>query len=199
MKIKLLFVPRYHQVPNTGEQMGFLSYPPLGISTLTSYLQKNHIDVAQDDLDIKTEYEIDIRRRNIDLSGFNDKKRVEAFLSTGAEETLEENAEKILRLTGLGGYDVVGLSVENPDNISTASVPVVMAKLLKEEYGCTVLLGGAINDVAESHVLASGWVDYGIIGSCETAIGEINLLSFCEAFEQGVDLGTLPGVKHFSE
>ncbi len=199
MKMKLLFLPRAHTDPNDQSQMDYVNCPPLGISTLTAYLRKHNIDVQQDDLDIKTATYNDRHKKPIDLSLFNELSRIQKFLSSGQEEGLELEAEKILQLTPIKGYDIIGLSVVSPDNPSTASVPLVLGKLIKERTGATVVLGGPINSTAEKKVLASGHLDFGIIGSCETAIGETNLLTFCREFEKGSDMRTVPGVKFYRE
>lgn len=199
MRLKLLLIPYDNWDPNEKTHMPSMRAPPLGIGTLTAYLRHHRIDVDQDDLDIRVENHNDRKSEKIDLTEFSDQQRIRRFLSTGSEERLEQLGEEILRKTNLRGYDLLGFSIIKPDTASSASMPMVLGKLIKERLGTTVIMGGTIDRISEETVLASGHVDYGIIGNCETSIGEVNTLCFCRAFEQGKDPRTIPGVKYHTQ
>ena len=203
-KIKLLVVPYDHRnpnLPNYGTVMSTMQFPPLGISTLKAFLQERNFSVDQDDLDIKVlDHNLNNRDRpekQINMNVFSDEQRVRQLIEHGQEDTLELLGERILSLTDVSGYDVIGLSVVKPDNYSTIGIPIVLGKLIKERYGSTVIMGGATAPGPEKEVLSTGFVDYGIIGNCTTSIGEYNAFYFLDAFERGADLKAVPGVKYF--
>jgi len=200
MRLKLILLPYDNRDPNNGENMPAMSFPPLGISTLTSFLRSEGYSVDQDDLDIKMETynERSKQARKIDMSLFSDEGRIRSFFVEGHEPVLEDAGERILKMTSLKGYDIIGLSVVKPDTPSTVGVPLVLGKLIKERQDAHILIGGATNVATEAKVLASGHVDYGIIGDPNTSIGEINTLRFCQEFEKGSNLKSVPGVKYWT-
>lgn len=193
MKLKLLFLPRYHANPNTGEKDFPPHYPPLGTSTLKSFMdqnkEKHSFQVDQDDLDIKT---VDYNKgaseeEKIDLEKFFDEERIDKFFEKGEDEELEREAAKIVEMTDLKGYDVVGLSLMPTDNPSTAGVALAVAKKIKEWEDPTIILGGSVRSKSEPErrLLKSGYIDYRILGSPSTSSGEYNLLDFCRKYESG--------------
>lgn len=196
MKIKLLYLPKFEMEYNTGRPLdgtGWYKYniPPLGIAVLTSFLKSHGIDAEQDDLLIKT------CKSGIDISPFADKKNINKFVKTGSEETLEELGEKILSLTNVKGYDIIGLSLYESDNPTTGIIALVLAKILKEKYEPTIIIGGRIGDPLKEVLLKSGYIDYGICHRPFEGPAELNLLKFCEAWEKGnFEVKEIPGLEY---
>lgn len=198
MKLKLLFLPRYHANPNTGEKDLPPFYPPLSISTLKSFMKKNQdkhsFKVEQDDLDIKTvRHNMETSEEDkINLKKFFHQGRIYDFLKNEIDPGLEEEAEKIIEMTDLKGYDVVGLSLMPTDNPSTAGVTLAVSKKIKERYDPTIIIGGSIRDGSktEKKLIGSKYIDYRILGSPSTSAGEYNLLDFCQKYESGNVLET---------
>jgi len=179
MRIKLLYLPRFSINPFEGSpSLDRLYVPPLGITTLFSVLKREGIQSEQDDLFIKT------LNAGIDLSVFNDQEKVRKLAEEGEENTLEEYGERILNLTRVKGFDVVGISLFDADNPSTLGVALSIAKILKERYGCTVIAGGEIPFYVEETLLRSGFVDY-FIPNHFIYPPEFILPQFCEFYEQG--------------
>lgn len=193
MRIKLLFIPRFIANFASGEQIfGELHFPPIGISVLTGFLKKRHINVSQDDLLIKS------YRQNMDLRMFTDKNNVESLIKNNNDENLEEIGEKILKMTNINGYDVIGFSLYEADNPSIATISIVLAKLIKEKYGSTIIIGGHIPSHIKEYLLKTGCIDYGITQDFESP-AEQNLLKFCESFEKGINEKEIPGLEYIKE
>lgn len=193
MKLKLLFLPRYHANPNTGERDFPPFYPPLSTATLKSFMEKNsgkhNFEVEQDDLDIKTVRQNmdDNEEEKIHIEKFFDEQRIDNFFNTGSDEKLEREGERIIENTDINGYDVIGLSLMPTDNPSTAGVALAVSKKIKERTGSTVIMGGSVRmeSKPEENLLRSGYIDYRILGSPSTSTGEYNLLDFCQNYESG--------------
>lgn len=188
MRLKLLFLPRYHCDPNDYRPVNPPQFPPLGISTLTTFLKQNDIEVEQDDLDIKVAHFNDTCAEGdvIDVKQFVDADRAAAFAETKSDPGFEAAAEQILTLTETGGFDVFGFSLMPTDNPSTASVALALAKVLRKKYGATIIIGGSVNGEVDRQMLETGLVDYRILGHPGTSAGEPNLLNFCHNFEKGL-------------
>lgn len=197
MKIKLAFLPRYHMNPDTGEpDTGLAKFLPLGVSTVTSYLRQNNVDVDLDDLDAKV---MDFNQTNtmeteIRMDLFADKKRIKKFVKKGEHPVLEREGEKVLALTECKGYDIFGFSLNIPDNPSTIGVALVLGKLLKEKYGTTVVVGGGFGDDISKRLLKDGFIDYVIHGGPVTSIAEVNMLKFCRSYERRGDVESVDGL-----
>ncbi len=199
MKLKLLYTPRYSTSVNDdshSSESGVPYLPPLGIATLTSFMKSRHFFVDQDDLMIKVHHHnhtTDSPDDNIDLSVFNDEKRINEFIRTGYDPLLEKIGERILGMTKCSGYDVFGFSLYGPFNPSVSGISLVLAKLLKERYDVDVIIGGVIDDRVSSKMLNSGLIDCRIIGEF-TCLPESNLLNYCESYERGVPYREIPGI-----
>jgi radical SAM superfamily enzyme YgiQ (UPF0313 family) len=195
MKVKLLYLPRYDMDYNTGELLPFSTYafiPPVGMPIITAFLKNHNIKVEQDDLLIKT------YRKSIKLLElFTERSRVNEFLKKGNESKLEEAGEKILKLTKINGFDVIGFSLYEPDNPTTGIIALVIAKLLKEKYDPMIVIGGRVWGYMKEELLKSGWIDYGLMDNPFTLPGELAFFKFCEAYEDGKDLmKSVPGLEY---
>lgn len=199
MKLKLLFLPRYHADPNTGEKDFPPFFPPLGIATLTSFLRGRDIDVDQDDLNIKTvRRNMDSKHEDIDLEKFFDPKRIKDFFKDASDPDLEGEARKIVEMTDIKGYDVVGLSLMPTDNPSTAGVALAVSKIIKERYNPEIVIGGSISSVdAEKKLLQTGYIDHRILGNPSLSSGETNLLDFCRRLEKNRKIEETYGLTGF--
>jgi len=193
MKVKLLYTPRYDMDYNTGDYLPFSTYafiPPIGMPIVTAFLKKHGIKVEQDDLLVKT------YRKNIKLlEPFQIEEKRKKFLEKGEEETLEECAEEILKLTNVSGFDIIGLSLYEPDNPTTGIIALVIAKILKEKYNPIIVIGGRFWGYAKEILLKSKFIDYGITHNPFTSPAELNFLKFCEAYESGKNLESVPGLE----
>lgn len=172
---------------------GVAFFPPLGISVLTSFLREHHVSVKQDDLYIKTFHQNLKKKKKIDLRIFLDEKKINDFIKTGHEPLLEAEAEKIIKLTNCKGFDVIGLSLTVTDNPSTSAMGMVIAKILKEKFGSTIIAGGPLGTSIKEKLVKSGFIDYAIHGNSRTSIAEINILNFCNMFEKGIENQKIPG------
>jgi len=194
MKLKLLYLPQIRMDINTREFSlpgTYTSIPPVGMPILTSFLKMNNINVDQDDLLIKT------CAKKIDLSIFVDEKKRKKFVKKGYEETLEKVGEKILKLSKCKDYDVIGFSLSEPENPSTEIIALVIAKILKEKYEPTIIIGGRISHYLKNNLLKSGYIDYCIDHHTFDAPAELNLLEFCEAFEsRNFQEEKIPGLEY---
>jgi len=197
MRVKLVFLPKCPVDPNLRTQFSNeIGFPPLGIATLTSFLKKHGIKVSQDDLDVKvvyTNWKFAGTEKSINLTYFLDEKKRKKVIKDN-EETLEKEAEKILRLTKWRNFDIIGFSVQSPDNPSAVTIAITLAKLLKEKYDVPVIAGGCMNDYAIKTLLEGGFVDCVLLSSHFGSLGEVNLLKFCEMYEKGVEFHKIPGV-----
>lgn len=179
---------------NTGDYLPFSTYafiPPIGMPIVTAFLKEHGINVEQDDLLIKT------YRKNLRLLDlFREEEKRKKFLEDGKEESLEEAAEQILKLTNVKGFDIIGFSLFEPDNPTTGIVALVIAKILKEKYEPIIVIGGRFWGYAKDTLLKSRFVDYGIAHNPFTSPAELNFLKFCEAYETGKNIeDNVPGLE----
>ena len=195
MKVKLLYLPRYDMDYNTGEYLPYSTYafiPPIGMPIVRSFLKKNGFKIQQDDLLVK------VYRKNLGLLiPFTKREKREFFIKKGYEDSLEEAAEKMLKMTKVKGYDIIGFSLYEPDNPTTGLIALVIAKILKERYDPTIVIGGRFWGYAKELLLKSNFVDYGILHSPFNAPAELNFSKFCEAYESGKKLEkVVPGLEY---
>ncbi|MFB6088296.1 MAG: radical SAM protein [Candidatus Aenigmatarchaeota archaeon] len=195
MKLKLLSLP-LHQTNVSGENSQNPIIPPLSTATLKGYLENNGMNVEQDDLSIKTEVKnLFIGEDNINLGIFDKKENLMEILSNKFVPSLENEARKILQLTDIKKFDVIGLSIMNSNNFSSITLPIVLSKLIKESEDPIVIIGGNIRAGVDEKILRSGYVDYRIIGDSRTSLGEVNLLRFLKKYENG-NMEDLDGISH---
>jgi radical SAM superfamily enzyme YgiQ (UPF0313 family) len=199
MKLKLLHIPRYDANPfertegEMGRKLGPIHcIPPLGISSLTSFLRKHSVAVDQDDLLIKTFYHNLLTgdsSKQINPSLFNDESRVDRFIKRGHDPILESEGEKMLKLTKCSGFDVFGFSIYETTNPSPVGIALVLGKLLKERYGVTIVVGGEMHEEVRHKLVESPFIDCAMWGEAEA-----KLLNFCQKFEMGVPLEKIEGL-----
>jgi radical SAM superfamily enzyme YgiQ (UPF0313 family) len=198
MKVKLLFLPRYHCNPDTGKlDTGLAKFPPLGIAVLTSYLRENQISTNQDDLDVKVTCHNEgtkNQEKKINLKLFMNEDKIRNLIKKGLEKELEIEGEKILKLTKCKGFDVIGFSLNIVDNPSSIAIALVLAKILKSKYGVTVVVGGGFGKDIMNRLLEGKFIDYVIDGDPIYSIAEVNMLKFCEMFERDIKRERIPGL-----
>lgn len=182
MKIKLFYSPRLYGIKKFGYPGGHSLLPPLGIATLTSFLRKNKIEVDQDDLDIKVWYNNNTGNqfKKIDMSLFDDNKRILNFTKGGKDLSLENEAEKILNKTEYMGYDIIGFSVVDDHNFAALGSTIVLAKLLKEKTGATIVIGGLrpSREIHEISLINLDYIDFLIL---EDHVTFLELLCYLES------------------
>jgi len=193
MKIKLIFLPKFDLDYRKGEyNLNALYVPPIGISVLTSFLRSHQIKTDQDDLFIKT-------RNKIDLKPFSDEKRIKKLtLKEYQDEELEKSGEKILRLTKVRDYDIIGFSIYDPDEVSSVGIALILAKIIKETYDPMIIIGGHIPTNIKETLLKSRFIDFSINNSLESP-AELNLLAFYEWCEKGLkkkNKKNVPGLEY---
>jgi radical SAM superfamily enzyme YgiQ (UPF0313 family) len=189
MRIKLIYLPKLDIDYRAGEFNPRALYtPPIGISILTSFLRDNNIKVDQDDLFIKT-------RGKINLLPFSDENRIKQLVNNKCDDNLEPIGEKILKLTRTSGYDIFGFSIYDPDEPSSVGIALILAKILKERYEPTIIIGGHIPPQIKQTLLKSGLIDYSIHHSFESP-AELNLLNFCNWYERGLNKKSVPGLEY---
>lgn len=185
MKIKFLRVPNFGRGISRNPEGSYLLTPPLGISILTSILRDNNFEVDQDDLKVKVLRKLlDEDEPEIHLEIFDDKKRLENFLNNFSDQELEEEAGKILNMTDLENFDIIGLSAYPGKGISGLCVTSVLSKLLKEKYDKTVIVGGQLKDKNLRGLLRSGYIDYAVKHHDVILPAEFIFLEFCELMRE---------------
>lgn len=188
MKIKLIHIPRLYQKERLGyqEEHGFL--PPLGIATLKTLIQERGYTVDQDDLDIKVvSYNKNCKdeSKKINIELFDKREIINEYVKNGYPQ-LDHEAEKILSMTNIQGYDVIGLSLIEESNFSVIGMTIVLSKLIKEKTGAIILIGGLTYPrplVELNEFLNKEYIDFVIIRGGESPI--INLLDAIENNELG--------------
>jgi len=201
MRLKLIFLPWNIVSPITGKPSNVVRFPPLGIAMLTGYLRKHGLDMEQDDLSIKVIRHNEKAERpeeTIHLPLFSDEVRIERIMN-GRDDVLEAEAQKMLNLVDIKGFDVIGFSLHSSDEPSVVGVALALGKLIKEITGATVIIGGGINRAARERLLESDYIDCEVESSHVSPLGEINLLRFCRMVEKGVELYRIPGTVHVRE
>ncbi|MBU4501172.1 MAG: hypothetical protein KKA79_01155 [Nanoarchaeota archaeon] len=183
MKIKLIHMPRVH----IGYGHKQIPLVPLGIATLKSFLEKQGYKIDIDDLNIKVDYDTkyskDRDQKGINLMLFENRERIRNYLKRGNDPEIEEEAEKILKKTNYKGYDIIGMSLQDELIFSVIGVSLVTAKLIKEQTGATIVLGGLTYPrprVEHQKILNTGYVDYIVEGK-----GEYTFLNVCRGLEKG--------------
>jgi hypothetical protein len=200
MKLKLLFTPRFEYDYNRNEIVRPTIFPPLGIATLTGFLREHNFHVDQDDLSIKVDYHNQNTRNSekIDLSLFNDEKRIKNFLEKKHDSLLEEEGKKILELTDCRGFDIFGFSSLPDENISIVGIIAVLAKLIKDKFESTTIINSQMGEKeTRNEILSSGLIDYEILSSRVYSIAEINLLEFCKNYDKGKDVRNVRGIRYY--
>ena len=95
MKVKIL-CPVDYTPELKSTQLNISIIPPLGMATLVSYLRGRDVEVEQDDLNIKTHYDIYFKKEKTDLDVFNNRKKVMDYLSGKADGTIGESIGRIM-------------------------------------------------------------------------------------------------------
>jgi radical SAM superfamily enzyme YgiQ (UPF0313 family) len=187
MRIKLVFLPRYHADPNNLKEMGTTPFiPPLGIATLYSFLKDKGIKVKQDDLNIKVVHHNLKKKTKIDLRVFLNEKRIARYVRGCADDEIEKCLEKVEKLTSWKNFDVIGFSLLVGDNPSAYNFALAFARFLKERFDFPIIVGGPIGTAVKNKLVESGYVDYAIHGTSTTSIAEVNTLNFCKKWERGI-------------
>jgi pyruvate-formate lyase-activating enzyme len=202
MKLKLLFAPRFEYDYNRNEVVRSPIFPPLGIAILTSFLRGHNFYADQDDLSIKIDYYNQATKdsKKINLSLFNEEKRIKNFLEEKHDPKLEEEAEKILGLTKCQGFDIFGFSSLPDENISVMGIIAVLAKLIKEKFGSTIIINSQMGEKdTRNKLFKSELIDYEILSSRIYSTAEVSLLEFCEFFDRGKDLKSVRGIRYYED
>ena len=145
MRIKLLYPPKLDD-RIVGSNYGKLCRVPLiSLPILKSYLQERGFSVDQDDLDVKVHEnnKKDLEELRVDLALFNDRDRIIDFLRSGSSAEIEAQGRRILANTDYTDYDVIGFSIINEWNFSSIGSALVLAKLIREETGALIAVGGS--------------------------------------------------------
>ena len=184
MKIKLFYSPRLYKPDLFGYQSQPPFIPPMGMSMLTSFLKKKNFDVKQDDLDIKVfsdnKYSKN-ERKKVDMSLFDDRERIANFIKTGEDEQLEEYARRILKKTEYKTFDMIGFSICDDHNFSAIGSTIVLSKIIKEETGATIIIGGLRHQrkIFEEKLTELSYIDFIVLHN------HIKMLELLEKFETG--------------
>ena len=145
MKIKLFYTPEFHSSHKPGYPKEPARMPLISLPLIKSFLEKYDFKVKQDDLDIKVfsdnKYSKN-ERKKVDMSLFDDRKRIANFIKTGEDEQLEENARKILKKTKYKNFDMVCFSSIHSWTFAPLGATIVLSKIIKEETGSLITLGG---------------------------------------------------------
>lgn len=183
MKIKLLYSPRYLKSASEESMLSEASLPPLGIASITSVLKSEGYKIHQDDLYIKVAFDnvYKAKTKNVNLSIFEDYKKIINFLKNKGDYELESEAEKMLKKTKYKGSDLIGFSITDDCALSSTSIPLVLSKLIKEKTDAQIIIGGInyprpIKEI--KRFFKTGFIDYFAIGD-----GESSFLNLCYALE----------------
>ncbi len=145
MRIKLLYPPKIDD-RIVGARFGKLSRVPLiSLPVLKSFLQEHGFEVDQDDLDVKVHEDNKSggEEQKVDMALFLDRERIVDFLRSGSSEELEAQGRRILAKTDYRDYDMVGFSIINEWNFSAIASALVLAKLIRDETGALIAVGGS--------------------------------------------------------
>jgi radical SAM superfamily enzyme YgiQ (UPF0313 family) len=169
MKIKLIYLPRLYTSKKSYYPFKNGLLPPLGLATLKSNLEKFGHKVDIDDLDIKVvrHNESKINKEKINIEIFDDIKLIKNHLKYTSSK-INDEAKKIISLTEINNYDMIGLSLLGDSNFSVIGLAIVLSKIIKERTGAAVILGGLsyprpILELKE--FLKKEYIDFIILGS----------------------------------
>ncbi|MDI6826359.1 MAG: radical SAM protein [Candidatus Aenigmarchaeota archaeon] len=113
---------------------------------------------------------------------------------------MEEEAEKILKLTKCRGVDVFGFSSLPDENISIVGIIAVLAKLIKEKFGSTTIINSQMGEKdTRNKLLSSELIDYEILSSRIYSTAEVSLLEFCEVFDRRKDVRSVRGIRYHED
>ncbi|MFC1890542.1 B12-binding domain-containing radical SAM protein [Thermodesulfobacteriota bacterium] len=183
MRIKLFHPPRIYGInPNTGiipDNVIPPLMPPLAIPVLKSYLERNGVEAASDDLFIKVwhrNYFGTHPGEEIDLLPFNDRERVFAYIDGGVDKELARYGRLLTDMIDIGGYDIFGISIVEDVSFSTFGATLVIAKFIKEATGKPIVVGGRLKKQHGIDLLNTGLIDYMVLGER----GEVPLLKLLQ-------------------
>jgi radical SAM superfamily enzyme YgiQ (UPF0313 family) len=174
MRIKLFYSPRIYKESNLDVKRDFgysrshPMFPPLGIAIVTSFLKKMGYYVEQDDLNIKVYWDNIYSGNNekkVNMSLFEDKKRIMNFVKNGKDTLLEEEGKKILKKTKWKGFDLYGFSIVDDINFSAIASTIVLSKILKEMTDAYTVIGGVFKSrpIPEISLIDLKYVDFIIL------------------------------------
>lgn len=137
MKVKLIYVPRLYEKHRYSYSPRHPYLPPLGIATIKSTLEKHEFHTEIDDLDVKVNKK---SKSQIDLEIFDNLYSIARMLEKDKKisskasnpSKMYEEAEKMLKLTKIKNYDLIGLSMNSEMNISTIGVALALSKVIKD-------------------------------------------------------------------
>ncbi|MFH1510434.1 MAG: radical SAM protein [Candidatus Woesearchaeota archaeon] len=174
MKLKLIFPP-FEDVFKAR-----IPFVPVGISTLFSYLKAEGMDVEQDDLNVRTAFYN--QTHDSQISVFFDKRRLTDFLDGISGDLLDGACQRIMDLTQIKRYDMVGFSIIQGAQLQPA---LALAKKIKEDIGCKILFGG--QQAARNLVEQYDFVDYAVLGE-----GQVPVKMLCESIEGNRSFDNIP-------
>jgi len=186
MKIKLLKIPHFETDVNEGKFNVRYPLVPLSLPILKSTLKKNSLKAEQDDLSVKV-FRQNIKDNAINLTLFNDEKRVNNFIKTKSDSeksdsAMESEGLKILNLTKHKCFDLFGFSLDETNNPSTLGVIASLSASIKEKYSVPIICGGRAPNEVVNKLLLSKTIDYWILEGPYANQPQV-FVKFCKEFE----------------
>lgn len=150
----------------------FIPHPALGPPILNSYLISRDIPITLIDLLIKVRYFNRLRKANINLNVFKERKNVLNYLFQNKRNDVSKETKKIANLGNLTKYKMVGFTIGSESNFIIA---LCLSKFLKEK-GIKVIFGGPFLNVispSKKELSEIPLVDYFVLGKGEVALFQI--------------------------
>lgn len=170
MKLKIIKSPGFYET-------GY--FPPLGMSTIYSYLKQRGFDIIQEDLNILNhqpgDYLLRIKHRKKITVVFSNHDRIIRYLKGAEDRELKNITRRYLRKVKFNDLDVLLISIFDVDFCSSM-IAILIAKYFKSQYSNKlVIMGGEglqRTFIYENFELYNkfGILDYYILGYGEEAL-----------------------------
>lgn len=191
LRVKILRTPYFED--RSKDEIDYSLLMPLGMSQIVSYLRSNGIELDQDDLYIKINYEnmFGEEKDSIDTEIFYDENRVIEYSAGKDDAYMDSIMEKAEVKSKMSGYDVVLLSIpEGLVNISGYLFALSYIRYIKKKYNPVIIIGGPQSAVDSMRKYDTKNIDYIVLGR-----GEKVLFRMLSALKYKVDFNKIHDIE----
>ncbi len=178
MSYKIIRTPAFlqrHERLSAGVNTSLLV--PLALGSITSYLRRNGVSIAQDDLNIKVHHDNVFsweESQKVDDSVFLDEKRIVKYLGGSRDSDVDREVGKLISKTDFKGLKAVLFSIPDNRNSSHILMALCLARHLKKTVNPVIMVGGIFYSIDSlGHGYSDRDIDIKVMGPGEKIACEV--------------------------